>query len=73
MLGVRLDRTLDRRLTAEARRRHITKSQLAREAIAKYLAADDLAARAREQSLRVSRRKADEGLHDAHDDREWTP
>ncbi len=69
MLGVRLDRSLDRKLTAEARRRRITKSQLAREAIERYLAGHDLAAEARAQSLRASRRAVE---YLPHDDDGWT-
>jgi predicted transcriptional regulator len=69
MLGVRLDPKLDRSLAAEARRRRVTKSALAREAIRHYLAGRDLAAEAREQSERAS---AGGGGYLDHDDRGWT-
>jgi predicted transcriptional regulator len=69
MLGVRLDPKLDRLLAAEARRRRITKSQLAREAIERFLAARDLAEQARVQS-RLASKHVDIAL--PHDDRGWT-
>jgi hypothetical protein len=56
-------------LAAEARRRRATKSQLAREAIERYLTSDALAERAREQSLRAS---AGAGDYLPHDDPGWT-
>ncbi len=70
MLGVRLDRQLDRLLAAAARRRRMTKSELAREAIRRYLSDDDLAARAREQSLRAS--SSEDAGEVEHDDGGWT-
>jgi predicted transcriptional regulator len=70
MLGVRLDPRLDRLLSALARRRRTTKSELAREAIQRYLVEADLAARAKEQSQRASRAKGAGELE--HDDRGWT-
>jgi RHH-type transcriptional regulator, rel operon repressor / antitoxin RelB len=54
MLGIRLEPDLDRRLAALAKRQGKTKSDLAREAIRRYLMDDDLAAEARRQSLLVS-------------------
>jgi predicted transcriptional regulator len=70
ILGVRLDKELDRRLTAEARRRRVTKSQLAREAIDRYLAGHDLVVQAQEQSRRASAIAYEDPL--PHDDRGWT-
>ncbi|MGO8997789.1 MAG: ribbon-helix-helix protein, CopG family [Polyangiaceae bacterium] len=70
MLGVRLDPRLDRLLSALARRRRTTKSELAREAIQRYLTEADLAARAKEQSQRASRKAAPDEIE--HDDRGWT-
>jgi predicted transcriptional regulator len=69
MLGVRLDPRLDRMLAALARRRKTTKSELAREAIRRFVTESDLPSRAREQSLRVS--AADEPELE-HDDTGWT-
>ncbi len=54
MLGVRLDEELERRLEELARRQGRTKSAVARDAIRRYLAGDDLAAEARRQSLNVA-------------------
>lgn len=54
MFGIRLEPNLDRQLAALAKRRGRTKSDLAREAIRRYLLDDDLAAEARRQSLLVS-------------------
>jgi RHH-type rel operon transcriptional repressor/antitoxin RelB len=68
MLGVRLDPKLDRLLAAEARRRRVTKSEIAREAIRRYLAGRDLTEEAREQSRRASAVRS-EFL--GHDDRGW--
>jgi RHH-type rel operon transcriptional repressor/antitoxin RelB len=70
MLGVRLDPKLDRLLGAEARRRRTTKSEVAREAIRRFLEAADIAKQAREQSLRASA-KDEPDLE--HDDTGWTP
>jgi predicted transcriptional regulator len=69
MLGVRLDPRLDRLLSAIARKRRTTRSALVREAIRRFLTEADLAARAREQSLRAGQ-SADPELE--HDDRGWT-
>jgi RHH-type rel operon transcriptional repressor/antitoxin RelB len=54
MLGIRLDDELDQKLTAIARQRGLTKSELVREAIRRYLSEDELASEARRQSLLVS-------------------
>jgi len=54
MLGIRLDPKLERDLVAIARRLGRTKSDVAREAIRRYLAADELALQARRQSLLIS-------------------
>jgi RHH-type rel operon transcriptional repressor/antitoxin RelB len=70
MLGVRLDPKLDRLLGAEARRRRTTKSQVAREAIRRFLQGTDIAKQAREQSLRAS---AQDEPDLGHDDSGWTP
>ena len=71
MLGVRLDPKTDRLLASVAKRRGTTKSAVAREAIHRYLVQLDLAASAREQSLRAA--KADELEAELpHDDRGWT-
>jgi predicted transcriptional regulator len=72
MLGVRLEPKLEKHLAAVARRLRTTKSALAREAIRRFLADGDLAARAEEQSRRAS--AADTGADELpHDDRGWTP
>ncbi len=55
MFGIRLERDLDQRLAALAKRQGRTKSDLAREAIRRYLIDDALAAEARRQSLLVSK------------------
>jgi len=54
MLGIRLEPDLDRRLAALAKQQGKTKSDLAREAIRRYLMDDDLATESRRQSLLVS-------------------
>ena len=55
MFGIRLDPELDRKLTALAKQQGKTKSDLAREAIRRFLLENDLAAEARRQSLLVSK------------------
>ncbi len=57
MFGIRLEPELDRRLTALAKKQGTTKSDLAREAIRRFLLENDLVAEARRQSLLVSRAK----------------
>ncbi len=57
MFGIRLDPELERRLTALAKKQGKTKSDLAREAIRRFLLENDLVAEARRQSLLVSRAK----------------
>ncbi len=64
MFGIRLERDLDQQLAALAKRQGRTKSDLAREAIRRYLMDDDLVAEARRQSLLVSR---SDGEQDALD------
>jgi RHH-type rel operon transcriptional repressor/antitoxin RelB len=54
MLGVRLEDELDHKLAAIARQRGLTKSDLVREAIRRYLDENELASEARRQSLLVS-------------------
>lgn len=58
MLGVRLDRDTERDLSEVARRLHRSKSDIAREAIAKFVRAKNLAlgAEARRQSENAARR-----------------
>lgn len=62
MLGVRLDSDLEARLAAVARTQGRSKSDIAREAVRRYVDLHDEAYRreARRQSLRASRRDADE-------------
>ena len=55
MFGVRLDPELDRRLAVLAKQQGKTKSDLAREAIRRFLMENDLAAEAQRQSLLVSK------------------
>jgi RHH-type rel operon transcriptional repressor/antitoxin RelB len=58
MLGVRLDEELQRRLTSVARTQGRSKSDVARDAIRRYVDENDLAflAEARRQSLRAAER-----------------
>ena len=69
MLGVRLDPQTDRLLTTLAKRQRTTKSALARQAIRRFIEEQDLTVRAREQSVRASRKDEQELQHD---DRGWT-
>ena len=62
MLGVRLEVVLDQKLTAIAKQRGLTKSDLVREAIRRYLSEDELASEARRQSLLVSAHEDEETL-----------
>lgn len=55
MFGIRLDPELDRRLTVLAKQQGKTKSDLAREAIRRFLLENDLLVEARRQSLLVSK------------------
>jgi RHH-type rel operon transcriptional repressor/antitoxin RelB len=64
MFGIRLEPELDRRLTALARKQGKTKSDLAREAIRRFLLENDLVAEARRQSLLVSRDKNEQDALD---------
>ncbi|WP_294357474.1 ribbon-helix-helix protein, CopG family [uncultured Sphingomonas sp.] len=61
MLGVRLDEELEQRLAAVARSQGRSKSDIAREAVRRYVDLHDEAFRreARRQSLRASRREAE--------------
>ena len=63
MLGVRLDDDLERRLTAVARSQGRSKSDIARDAVRRYVDLHDEAYRseARRQSLAASRRDAQHG------------
>ncbi len=67
MLGVRLDEELEQRLAAVARSQGRSKSDIAREAVRRYVDLHDEAFRreARRQSLRASRRET------ADDHRFW--
>ena len=51
MFGIRLEENLDLKLAAIARQRGLTKSDLVREAISRYLNENELATEARRQSL----------------------
>ena len=55
VLTMRLDGELARALAAVAKREGCTRSEVAREAIQRYVASVDIVAEARQQSLRVSR------------------
>ena len=59
MFGIRLEPKLDRRLAALAKQQGKTKSDLAREAIRRYLLENDLVVEARRQSLLVSKGTSD--------------
>jgi len=61
VLGVRLDEELEQRLAAVARSQGRSKSDIAREAVRRYVDLHDEAFRreARRQSLRASRRETD--------------
>jgi RHH-type rel operon transcriptional repressor/antitoxin RelB len=63
MLGVRLDDELERRLTAVARSQGRSKSDIARDAVRRYVDLHDEAYRseARRQSLAACRRDAEQG------------
>lgn len=63
MLGVRLDEELEQRLAAVARSQGRSKSDIAREAVRRYVDLHDEAFRreARRQSLRASRREGEGG------------
>ena len=54
MFGIRLEPELDRKLAVLAKQQGKTKSDLAREAIRRFLLENDLVAEARRQSLLVS-------------------
>ena len=64
MLGLRLDPTLEKWLAALARQRGRTKSDLAREAIRRYLETEVLPAEARRQSLRVANARCERAATD---------
>jgi hypothetical protein len=79
MLTIRIDADLTRSLAREARRRHKTKSEVAREILAAGLGAEggnlDHVQEARRQSLLVSRRRSEretlEFIEQAADTRGW--
>lgn len=60
MFGIRLEDELDHKLAAIAKQRGLTKSDLVREAIRRFLNENELASEARRQSLLVSGRKGEE-------------
>ncbi len=64
MFGIRLEPNLDQKLAALAKRQGRTKSDLAREAIRRYLLDDDLAAEAHRQSLLVSKSDSEQNTLD---------
>ena len=61
VLTIRVPVSLERRLTREARRRHLTRSEVARGILQTQLGAGepDLAAEAKRQSLLVRRRRSE--------------
>lgn len=69
MLGVRIDKDLERKLDVLSRQSGRSKSDVAREAIRRYLEAHDLAAEARQQSQLAS---ASPTTDPDFDDRGWT-
>lgn len=79
VLTIRIDANLTRSLAREARRRHKTKSEVAREILAAGLSTEggslDLAQEARRQSLLVSRRRSEretlEFIEQAADTQGW--
>ena len=62
VFGIRLEEDLDLKLTAIARQRGLTKSDLVREAISRYLNENELATEARRQSLLASSQKEEEDV-----------
>ncbi|MGM0575166.1 MAG: antitoxin MazE-like protein [Myxococcota bacterium] len=64
MIGVRLDSEMERALDALARRQGRTRSDIVREALERYLEADELRAEARRQSLLVASDPAEEDAAD---------
>ena len=71
MLGLRIDDSLERKLDQLARRTGRSKSELARDAIRRYVDAADLDGEARRQSLLVSAHDSDEDYL-PFDDSGWT-
>lgn len=69
MLGVRIDKELEHKLEVLSRQSGRSKSDVAREAIRRYVEAHDLAAEARQQSLLASA-VPERGLD--FDDHGWT-
>ncbi len=60
MFGIRLEEELDHKLAAIAKLRGLTKSDLVREAIRRFLNENELVSEARRQSLLVSGHKGEE-------------
>jgi len=65
MFGIRLEEELDHKLATIAKQRGLTKSDLVREAIRRFLDENGLASEARRQSLLVSGRKGEEEALDS--------
>lgn len=73
MIGFRLDPVLERRLILAARARGCSKSDIAREALRRYLDEDDLVREARRQSLLVSDDSAEgDALDFIENTTDWT-
>jgi RHH-type rel operon transcriptional repressor/antitoxin RelB len=64
MLGIRLNTDMEQELAAVARKQGRSKSDVARDAIRRYLAAEGLFAEARRQSLLVSASEHDREVAD---------
>jgi predicted DNA-binding protein len=62
MFGIRLEEDLDLKLAAIARQRGLTKSDLVREAISRFLNENELASEARRQSLLANSQKDEEDV-----------
>ena len=68
MFGVRLEPDLESKLAALAKRQGKSKSDVARDAIRRYLTEDDLVVQARRQSLLVSQGDDDRDAPDLIDE-----
>ena len=72
MLGIRIEPELERELERLAKHTGRSKSEVARDAIRRYVQAHNFSTEARAQSLRASARDSAGDLL-AFDDRGWTP